>query len=259
MMKKIIIAGVVIVVIVILLVVFGISNLGPIIKAAVNTYGPKITKTDVRLGDVGFSIFSGEAKMKDFYLGNPKGFKSPEAMTVNSFYVDVVETSLTGNPIVINKIEVVAPEITYEKKGKTDNFQTILNAVKQSAKTEKAAEKKTKKTEDTGGGKKIIINDFIITKGKVNLVSPIPGGESVSAALPDIHIKDIGKEKEGITPAEAFEIVFAELYKGIQSPSVEDALNQGLKQLDVDVDGKGKVESKDVKSITDGVKGILDN
>lgn len=129
MKKLLIIIGVIIVAIVILLVV-GISNIGPIIKSAVNSYGPEITKTDVHLGDVNISIFSGEAKIKNFLLGNPKGFKSSEAMKVGAVYVDVDEGSLTGNPIVIHKIEVAAPEITYEKKGGTDNFKAILNNVK---------------------------------------------------------------------------------------------------------------------------------
>jgi len=47
------------VVVVVVFLVVGISNIGPIIKKAVNTYGPDITKTAVRLGDVDVSVFSG--------------------------------------------------------------------------------------------------------------------------------------------------------------------------------------------------------
>ena len=66
---------------VIILLVVGVSNIGPIIKKAVNTYGPNITKTQVELGDVDVSLLSTEAKLKDFILGNPEGFKSPQAIT----------------------------------------------------------------------------------------------------------------------------------------------------------------------------------
>ena len=55
-MKKFFLIGGVVVVIIIIVLVFGLSNLGPIIKKAVNTYGPQITKTDVSLDDVDISI-----------------------------------------------------------------------------------------------------------------------------------------------------------------------------------------------------------
>ena len=72
------------------------TNLGPMIKTAVNKYGPEITQTDVRLGAVDISIFSAEAKLKDFLLGNPKGFASPHAMKVGAINLNVDEKSITG-------------------------------------------------------------------------------------------------------------------------------------------------------------------
>ena len=75
MKKWIFIAGGAIVVLIIILVVAGLSNLGPMIKMAVNTYAPKITKTEVHLADVDISIFSGKAALKNFSIGNPGGFK----------------------------------------------------------------------------------------------------------------------------------------------------------------------------------------
>jgi len=108
------------IVVIIAIIIFGLSNLGPIIKKAVNSYGPKITKTELHVDDVGVSIFSAEAKIKNFFLGNPSGFKTPSAMEVGSVLVDVDEKSLSNNTIVIDRIEVIRPEITYEKKGRTD-------------------------------------------------------------------------------------------------------------------------------------------
>ena len=53
MKKWILIGGGAFVVIVAVVIVLGVSNLGPMIKSAVNTFGPEITKTEVKLGDVG--------------------------------------------------------------------------------------------------------------------------------------------------------------------------------------------------------------
>ncbi|MCK5348461.1 MAG: hypothetical protein KAJ25_03680, partial [Desulfobacula sp.] len=72
-MKKFLIAGIIVIIAVVALVFLTLSNLGPLVKKTVNTVGPQITKTDVEVADVSISIFSGEAKIKGFLLGNPKG------------------------------------------------------------------------------------------------------------------------------------------------------------------------------------------
>jgi hypothetical protein len=85
----------------------------------------------------------------------------------------------------------------------------------------------------------------------------ILGGESVSAALPDIHLKDVGKKKEGVSPAKAFEEVFAALYGGITSQAVTDSLNQGIKALGSRMDEVSEGAKKELGGVTDKVKGLL--
>ena len=270
-MKKWIFIGLgAIVVVLIVVVVVGISKLGPIIKMAVNKYGPQITGTELHVDDVGISIFSAEAKLKKFFLGNPKGFKSPSAMKVGSVYVDVDEGSITKNPIIINSIEVAGPEITYEKRGKTDNFQSILSNVQKNVPKGESAKKEPAKA---GPGKQLIINDFIIKNGKVNLAVEVPGGvlgeQEVKADLPDIHLKDIGKKKGGATPAEVAKEIFGALYGKIKSPMVMGALNDQLKKLGVgSIDELGKAAKgatdivegagKKAEGVADKVKGLFE-
>jgi uncharacterized protein involved in outer membrane biogenesis len=268
-MKKVLIAGVVLIVIVVVIIFLTLSNLGPIVKKTVNTVGPKITKTDVNVSDVSISLFSGEAKIKDFFLGNPKGFKSAQAMRVGSVYVDIDESSITENPIIINKIEILAPDITYEKIKGSDNFQALLKNVQSSAKAEKKAQSKAENKE--GEAKKIVINNVIVKNGKVNLTMAALGGKEVTAALPDIHLKDIGKGKQGVTPAEAFEKIFASLYGNITADSVTAIFNDGLKQLGAlkGLDAEGlktggetaqkilESSTKDIKSAAEGLKGLF--
>ncbi len=268
-MKKIFIAGGVVVVIIVAVIFFTLSNLGPIVKKTVNTVGPKVTKTDVTVADVSVSLFGGEATIKDFFLGNPKGFKSDQAMRVGSVSVDIDEKTITQNPIVINKIEIIAPQITYEKIAGTDNFQALLKNVQGSAKSEKKAQSKS--ASDDAQGKKIVINNVIIKDGEVNLTMAALGGKEITAPLPDIHLKDIGKQKQGATPAEAFEQIFASLYSSISADSVTQIFNDGLKQLGGLKDigaagleaGSKEVEKVldgsgiDVKSATEGLKGLF--
>ena len=254
MKKWILIGGGIVVVIVVVLLVTVVSNLGPIIKTAVNTYGPDITKTEVHLGDVGISIFSAEAKLKDFLLGNPNGFKSPYAIKVGSVNVNVDEKSIAGDTIIIDKIEVVAPDISYEKSGGTDNFQTILNNVKKNVDTDKHAAKK--KSEKKDAEKKILIRNFIVKDGKVNLAISMLTDKTISAPLPDIHLKDIGKEKGGTSPTEAFDEVLNALYGKIISPSVTDTLNQSLKALVPSSGSLGESAAKELEGATEKFKTV---
>jgi hypothetical protein len=269
-MKKWIFIGLgAIVVLLIVVVVVGLSKLGPLVKMAVNTYGPKITGTELHVDDVGISIFSAEAKLKKFFLGNPKGFKSPSAMKVGSVYVDVDEGSLTKDTIIIKKVEVVGPEITYEKRGKTDNFKSILNNIQKNVPKGESAKKEPAKE---GPGKKLIINDFILKNGKVNLAVAMPGGvfgdQEIKADLPDIHLKDIGKKKGGASPAEVAKEIFAALYGKIQSPMVMGALDDQLKKLggagiaEIEKAAKGAAgigadAGKEAEGVADKVKGLF--
>lgn len=251
-MKKWIFIGVgVLVVIIAVVLIVGALKLGPIIKTAVNTYGPGITKTDMRLSDVDVSILSAKAELKGFYLGNPKGFTSPQAMSVGGIYLDVDEGSLTGDTIIIDKIEVVSPQITYEKKKGTDNFQTILNNVTQKVGSEKPVKEEPAQKKEAG--KKLLIKNFILRDGSVNLVVPLLKGKSVSAPLPDIHLKDIGKGKEGASPAQVAKEIFAALYEKITSPSVTDNLNNMLKTLGPDVKAIGEDVKKKLEDAKEDV------
>jgi hypothetical protein len=274
-MKKWIFIGLgAIVVILIVVVVVGLSKLGPIVKMAVNTYGPRITDTELRVDDVGISLFSAEANLKKFFLGNPKGFKSGSAMKVGSVYVNVDEGSLTKDTIIIKKVEVVGPEITYEKRGNTDNFKAILANVQKNVPKGQDAKKEPAKE---GPGKQLIINDFIVKQGKVNLAAELPGGvlgeNQISADLPDIHLKDIGKKKGGASAAEVAQEIFAALYGKITAPNVIGALDNQLKELggtltetveSVGQEGlkgaTGVVEGagKEAGTITDKVKGLFE-
>lgn len=265
-MKKWIFIGLGAVVVIVAVVVFvGLSNLGPIIKKAVNTYGPEITKTELHVADVSVSILSAEAKINDFFLGNPKGFKTPSAVQVDSVFVNINEKTLAGNPIIIDQIKVKSPKISYEKKGKIDNFQSILNNVNKATASEKSS---TTSSQEKGPEKKLIIRDFIITDGKVNVALAIYGlgQKEIIVSLPDIHLKDIGKERNGVSAAEVSKQIFAALHDKITSNAVTNAINQELKAYGANLDSLSKTTMKQVegaskkaKDLGDKVKGLLNN
>ncbi len=271
-MKKFLIAIGVVVVVLIIIIVMAVSNLGPMIKTAVNKYGPGITKTDVRLNDVDVSLFSAEATLTDFLLGNPQGFNTPHAMTVKKIHVNVDEKSILEDPIVIDKIEVLAPHINYEIKGKTDNFRALLDNIKKTTGAKEAPPEPKQPTPAEGEKpkKNILIKEFILKDGTVDLATTVLKDQTVTATLPDLHLTDIGKKEGGTTPAKAFQTIFDEIYGKLQSSQVKDVLNKQLKELGASLDQlkfdtggqidetlkKGK---KELDSVKDSVKGLFGN
>ena len=255
MKKLILIGGVVVLVIIALILVIGISNIDSLIKNAVNTYGPDITKTAVRVEDVSISICSGEAKLKGFYLGNPRGFKMPEAISVGAIFVDVEERSLNKDTIIIDRIEVIRPEITYEKAKCTDNFRTIIDNVKKTTGADKSPKGNTEKGEE---GKKLLIRDFIVKDGKVTLVTSLLVDKPISTTLPDIHLKNIGGEREGISPDKAFKEILTAVYGTITSNAVTDPLNKELNVLGTCLEEAGRGAKEELERVSDKLKGLFE-
>ena len=161
--------------------------------------------------------------------------------------MDINEKTLTKQTIVIDRIAVVSPQLTYERASGTDNFQAILNNVRKAGGQSKSGGAKGSK----GSSKKIIIKDFQLTGGKVTLAAELLGqNKSFSTNLPDIHLTNIGEKKGGLKAEEAFQIILAELQKRINSPDVMNVINKQLKNLKVaseELQQKVKGELKDAE------------
>ena len=264
-MKKLFIAIVVLLVIVAVVLFIGVSNLGPLIKEAINTQGPKITKTKLAVADVDISLLSGQAKLQNFLLGNPKGFSSPHAVAVKSIYVDVDEKSLTGETIVIDRIEIVGPDIYYEKGRGSDNFKALQNNIRSAVGG--GGSSTTSGSGDSGGGKKLLIRDLEISGGEVHLAVQGLAGQDIKAALPDIRLQNIGQKETGVLPAEAAQEIFAAIYGEIASPEVSAVLNRELQSLQGSAEKLGQqaveqAEEKAAESVeraTEQLKGVFGN
>ncbi len=79
-MKKVLAVLAVVAVAVAVAVYFVGSNLGGIVKKAIELAAPKITQTPVTVDRVSLSPRSGSGAIEGFVLGNPAGYSSPFAM-----------------------------------------------------------------------------------------------------------------------------------------------------------------------------------
>lgn len=213
----------------IIIVFAGLWNLGALIKKAINTYGPGIINAEVHVGGVQTVLLRGEARLSDFYLGNPPGFTTPHALKAPSVYVDLDQASLVGSTIVIEKIELIRPEINYEKIKGTDNFKQLIKNSNGSPDRQGKGETGT----EGKGRKRLIIRDVIFRDAQVTLALSGRIGHRVSARIKDIHLTDIGEQEGGLPPSDAFKILLSALYRDITAPKtiIEDMSRKTGREL----------------------------
>src|SRR5271154_396372 len=103
--------------------------LNPIMKKSVETVGPEITKTAITLDAVDLSLLTGSAKVKGLVVGNPEGYKTPQAISVGTISVSVNPFSVLSGKIVVRSVIVESPEITFEGGLSGNNLSKILDNV----------------------------------------------------------------------------------------------------------------------------------
>ena len=249
-MKKIILFAVIgFVVVVAAGVIYLSMNAGSMVKAGVETYGPQYTKTKVELGGVDASLLAGEITITKFLIGNPKGFGSSHAFKVDAVKVAVNIRSLTGDTIHIREIVIDAPDIIYELGSGGSNLQTIQKNVANA--TGGGKSKKAKSGGDEGP--RVIIDNLYIRNAKVGLAS---GSLAMPLSVPDIHIKDIGKDSKdgkGATMSEAA----GKVMDAITGSVTKAASKIDIKALSKQADDLLKGAGGGGKSITDSIKGLF--
>jgi len=104
-------------------------RLSHIIETAIETFGPKITQTTVKVRSVNVSPLSGTGTIKGFVLGNPEGFKTESALKFKKVHIELDPKSVLSDLIIINKVVIESPEITWEGNFRRSNLVKIQSNV----------------------------------------------------------------------------------------------------------------------------------
>ena len=88
--------------------------LDKIIHTGVETFGPKLTQTEIRLNEVDVSPLNGSGSLKGLFIGNPEGYKSDKAFYLGEIEIDIAPLSLFSERILIEKIYIKEPKIVFE-------------------------------------------------------------------------------------------------------------------------------------------------
>ena len=253
---KILMWLVIVVVVVLLVAVLTLPmTIGPIVKTAASVGGPKALGVPVSVGDVKLNPLAGNLTVLRFKVGNPQGYSDKDAFAVDKVEVGLNMRSLLSDTIVVRKIQIDAPAISFESKDGKSNFDAMM------ANTKKASEEEKQKTEkEKKPGKKVVIEEFSLNNAKVSYASGITLGKSITVPLPSLVIRDIGKKSGGATAADALTEVINGILGGLSQAvtGISGAASDLLKGVSGAADGLLKGAGDATKGATDALNGVTD-
>ncbi|PKR56403.1 hypothetical protein [Thalassospira lohafexi] len=265
-MKKILIGLTVIVLIVVAGLVYVYVNLDNIVKSTIEEAGTRVTLADVSVDSVAIDTTQDSAAINGLIVGNPDGFNTDYAFSLGNISVRLDGSTLTSDTIRVIEVIIAAPSVTYELGNNTSNIATIQRNVESFVQRVSGptgaggADGAEDASSENASGTKVIIDNVYIRDGDVSVSAGFLQGKKMSVGLPEIHLKDVGKEDNGATPAEvAGEILTAintSVFKSVSSLNV-DGLMQGVGDLSKGVMGAvGGAASGSGGKIKDGADAL---
>ena len=188
-------------------------SLGGIVRAGVNRLGPRMTQTKVQLTLAHISPISGSGTLSGLFVGNPAGWTSDKAFYLGKIHVEVVPSSIFGDHIIVNEMDIENPEFVYETKVVSSNIGDLL-------KNMTGAKKTTEATTKTGKPIKFEVRHFHLTGGQVTLGV---GPAAITLPMPPIDLTDLGTKEGGITSGELAVAIMRSMMSSVVKASTQAA------------------------------------
>lgn len=187
---------------------------------AVETIGPKVTQTPVRLDNVDLSPLSASGTLQGLYIGNPEGYKNEHIFSLNQIDVEMEAKSLLSDKIIVNKIHIRSPEMNYEKTLRGSNIKSLLDNVESFGRsdaretmTQNTAPAEPAKTDsESKPSKKVLIRELLIEDLKVS-VGLMGAGTSVT--IPRIEMQDLDSSSTKELVAKVLNVILNEVSRQI--------------------------------------------
>ena len=258
MIKKLLIGIVVLALIAGALVYFlGSSALNKGVKHGVETFGPKVTQTSVTLDTVNLSVLSGSGTLKGLNVGNPDGFKSENIFELGQIDIEIDKGSILSDTIIINKIHIFEPGISYEKRLAGSNVKELQKNIEAFT-----GPKEVTAEEDSGSSKNLIIKELVIDGGTI-YVGVLGVGQTIP--LPRIEMSNLGQEGTETNAAEVINEILGKILTNIGHAIAsagdlgKEAANvlktQGLENAGQAVEQAGEAAGK----AAEGIKNLFGN
>jgi hypothetical protein len=169
------------------------GNLDHWVKEAIVHYGSSMTQAEVSVGQVQIRVTDGVGTIRDVRVENPAGFKTPHALKVAEIEVSIDPATLTHDVVVIRKIAILAPDVIYEKGDVSTNFDALQRNIATAVGAGNTS---------GSGSKRLIVEELTVRDAQAQASAAFMQGKTVAVNLPNITLKNLGKDKGGLTPGE---------------------------------------------------------
>jgi len=204
--------------------------LNQLIKEQIEAQGRALTEQSVSVANVDMKLLKGTGSIKGLVLNNPTSFSSSPAFSLDEITLDINITSLTSEPIILDKLIINSPKVLVEfnEKGRS-NIQEILAAIN------KNFSPSSDSVPSNESERRIMVKKFILAGVALDLDLTKLGNTTHTKTLPDMTLTNIGG-KTGL-PAnelggELLKKALSSIWKSAkkqQNKVIEDKLKEKVK------------------------------
>ena len=234
---------------------YGIYEMDGLVKVAIEKYGSEAVKAQVSVASVSVDLKKAQVTLKKLSVANPEGFKEKNAFYAGEVVIDLDEKHLNTSKIIVQKVSIAAPTVTYEFSSKGDNLGVLQNNAIGYAKqiSESVGAESSKSSEKSKI--KILIKDVYLSDVSLLLRDSRLFDASIKLPLPNIHMTKVGNAEDGSDPSEVAGQVMNSLFgstKKVVTESAPAALEQAgvqLKDAQTVVKDTGNKLFKEIKNL----------
>jgi hypothetical protein len=201
-------------------------SLDSIVKRVIQDYGSKATKVAVHADSVALSLLGGSAAISGLTVANPSGFSSANVFRLGKIQVRIDCGTIRSNPLVIDAITIVAPEVHFEldQNGESNidvirrnisQFRTGASAAAAASPGPRQPTPAQPAPQERADAQRFLIKKLSIQAAQLVIDTSALDGERRVVKLPDTDEADIGARSGGATGSEVAAVVVRALVRDV--------------------------------------------
>jgi uncharacterized protein involved in outer membrane biogenesis len=237
MRRRLVIVAAAVTLVLVVGVLVVIWSLDSIVKGVIERYGSAATKVAVHIDSVALSILGGSATINDLTVANPAGFSSGDVFHLGSIHVLVDRSTIRSNPLVIDEITVVSPEVHFELnqngESNVDVIRRNLSGANAGAPVSSGSGEPPPTqpaTRESANAQRFLIKQLSIQAAQLTIDTSALGGERRVVKLPDTGEANIGARSGGATGGEVATVVVRALVRDVAATVAAAQVERALEK-----------------------------
>jgi hypothetical protein len=190
----------------------------------------------VAVDEVETSVLFGNVQIEGLVVDNPPGFTAPTALRITKARVRVNPTTVFSETLVIEEVVIDGVNLTFEGSPGRNNLSVLNDNVRAAHSATGSVATGPPPGSQDRQERRVILREFRLTSGHVT--AWLTGGRTISFALPEIRVRDLGTGSGGITPREL-------------AGAIAQVLQQAVTR---NVAGVGRLAEQGTRSLEDSAK-----